>query len=231
MVVHFARTFPEQCDPGSDEPLRGAIRLGTDRSIHHGLTTEASVCTYITLMFLLGSSFDVDPLLPWAAAILADTDGEPEDLIAARLRDEAMAYLDAADGEDSEHVDAAMERLRATPLEDLFPALGDTGAVILEGLERLHPRKCAAAGQPAISAMIDRARAAAAAIGMETARGAGLVAVMMLLLGVGFANDPLIPWAGPLLAGIGAAPAAEREAQLHRALVARTADVLARRGA
>ncbi|MBN1843959.1 MAG: hypothetical protein JW883_16990 [Deltaproteobacteria bacterium] len=74
--------------------IRSAIRYGLKRAKGYGLTTERSVRLYIEMMFLLGSGFDADPQLPWAAEILNDETILAENLRIDLLRDKAWDYVD-----------------------------------------------------------------------------------------------------------------------------------------
>src|SRR6185503_8352236 len=93
MVAHFQGELPEPCALAGEAGLRSAIRLGLERARGYGLGGEASVCSFITVMFLLGSGFDDDPLLPWASSILRAAAREPEDITVIRLREVTLAYL------------------------------------------------------------------------------------------------------------------------------------------
>ena len=59
----------------------------------HGLTTQAGVAVYVTLMFLLGSAFDRDPFHPWAADTLANPTSVDPDERARRLHAAALGML------------------------------------------------------------------------------------------------------------------------------------------
>ena len=220
MVSHFREELPDLSAGAGETGLRSAIRLGRERARGYGLGGAASVCSFLTVMFLLGSGFDDDPLLPWASSILRGAAREPEDITGTRLREGTLAYLDEAEGGDCELLDEVLARLRDEPLDLLLPPFhGDgTAAYIRSRLSRLYPGKCSLAGEDGLRAMVDQALPAAKASGLESAQGAGLYAILMLMLGAHFERDPLLPWAREALERVRAAPARDREAELRRAL-------------
>ena len=57
----------------SDEEFRELIRRGINVAGQYEIYSEQDVYLFVMLMCVLGTSFDVDPNLPWAHAILSDT--------------------------------------------------------------------------------------------------------------------------------------------------------------
>jgi hypothetical protein len=220
MVSHFREELPDLSARAGEAGLRSAIRLGRERARGYGLGGEPSICSFITVMFLLGSGFDDDPLLPWASSILRGAAREPEDMTVTRLREVTLAYLDEAEGDDGELLEEALARLRDEPLDLLLPPFHGDGAAayLVSCLSRLYPARCSLAGEDGLSAMVDQALEAAKASGLESAQGAGLYAILMLMLGAHFERDPLLPWAQEAIERVRAAPARDREAELRRAL-------------
>ena len=73
--------------------MRGLVRLGYENARRQGLSTEPGLMHYVALMFMLGSSFDRDPLYPWAAAVLGDPTLQDAAQKGAALREAALAFL------------------------------------------------------------------------------------------------------------------------------------------
>ena len=72
MVERIRTYFPKPGELLGDSQLRVIVRLANVKSQNHLLTHERSVALYLDLMLVLGSGFDTDPQIPWAAEILAD---------------------------------------------------------------------------------------------------------------------------------------------------------------
>jgi len=67
LLDHFQTFFPQHAAVLGNAQLQRALRYGLQRAESRGLGTERAVYLYIALMFMLGSGFDEDPQLPWAA--------------------------------------------------------------------------------------------------------------------------------------------------------------------
>ena len=90
MVEHLNEFFPDQCETLGEPDVREAVQYGIDRAGSYGITSERDVCKYLNLMFTFGRDFDVDPRLPWAAAILNAGDVTDPTRKIERLYTEAM---------------------------------------------------------------------------------------------------------------------------------------------
>ena len=66
------------------------FRLGEERAASHEIRDATGVWIYTGIAFMLGSGFDEDPLLPWAAAVLGEENRETR---AARLHERALVFL------------------------------------------------------------------------------------------------------------------------------------------
>jgi hypothetical protein len=90
---HLRRYVPDACLSLGDAALAAAINHGIARATHHGLETERDLLRFLTLMFVFGRDFDVDPALPWAAEILrspGDATDKTERLHVQALRNRAL---------------------------------------------------------------------------------------------------------------------------------------------
>lgn len=209
---HFVEHFAAHCEWLGDERLLRVIRLGIKSARAHDYRGERDICLYISLMFMLGSRFDSDPQLPWAARLLRRSGQPATDRPIEAVYREAMAYLDRIAGQKNELLVRALMRFRdydAATLDGRSPE--QVGGL----LARLYPQKAAAiagialggAGPTAAAApgargchgLAVRAVDAAANHGMRGAAAAAIYAAHMLLLGTGFDDDPLYPWAAEVL--------------------------------
>ncbi len=76
-IAHLERFFPEQCESLGSAVVLDGVRYGIKRATAYRLESERDLLRYLTLMFSFGRNFDVDPALPWAAAILTSAEKAP----------------------------------------------------------------------------------------------------------------------------------------------------------
>lgn len=234
-VRHLAHYFPRRAALAGEAALQATVRLGLERARAHHLDTEACVRCYVEAMLLMGSHFDTDPLLPWAARTLADPSTEADPLGRGdRLHAQVWAFAErvapdtrawAAPG-GPPGLAEALRQLRDEPLHAASPeATADAVRRCQPLLWRLFPARFSAVGEAAVAAHLQRSPAAAERCGLEGPRGTALAAVLGFALGHGFDRDPLLPWVADALAPAPAGPAGDRAAapaadRLFAALVA-----------
>ena len=194
--------FVEQCLPKpysliGDEGALRVIRLGLERADRHGFSSERSVRIYITFMFLLGSYFDGDPLLPWAAEILRGDDSDIDR--SAMLHERGFEYLQAVAGPDHGLFEAALARGCSIAPADLSSAADGMQDEIAAMLRWLYPDKVEHLGDGAVRDWIPIGIEDAGKHGVTSPRGCSIYLGFMFLLGSGFATDPHFPWASETL--------------------------------
>lgn len=215
LLEHTQEYFPNHWRVIGPEQLREVCNLGIRRAASHGLTTEREVYLYVSLMLYLGSYFDSDQQLPWAAETLED-DGFPSPF--ARIEatfDRALSYMDEVYGARNEHLTRAVEKLSAGPAKHLakLPASrGDMSAA----LDWVFPQKCEALGEDRLSSLVEQGIAKAKDHDIATRRGATLLTGLMFMLGHGIDRDPQFPWVGENLADPTLATPDKRVDRLHR---------------
>jgi hypothetical protein len=72
MARHLAEFFHDEISGLAHAEILGRIRAGAAQARRYGFSADADLCRYIDLTFVLGTSFDRDPSLPWASDILRD---------------------------------------------------------------------------------------------------------------------------------------------------------------
>jgi hypothetical protein len=157
-------------------------------------------------MFILGSSFDEDPLLPWAKQALSESEGEHEDARIDRLNALVWDHVEGirpelvrVDGEGSVFIEE-IRALREEPNELLTPlSMAPLPQRAFDWLARLFPSKCRRAGEGCVRLSIDRGIERATELGLGTPRGALMLVAMRFVLGSGCTEDPLLPWLPPIL--------------------------------
>jgi hypothetical protein len=196
--------FPRESERLGDDGMRAVVRLGMERAQGHVFSADEDVFAFVALMFMLGSYFDEDPQLPWAAEALnaaGSSEGRAQALYAR-----AMRHLDEVAGEKNERLIRALLRLRDMPLgllDDVAPdALQDA---IVSVLASAYPEKIAVQGDAATRTVVAGAVALATDQGMAMNRGSLLFAALAAMCGAGFARDPQVPWVAEILASDAAA--------------------------
>jgi len=206
MRGHLERFSPPHLQLLDDRQVDVVIQLGLQRAEPRGFTSARSIRYWIETMFMLGSRFDEDPLLPWVGASLANTSLTGQDVriddLCVRAWDHSSRVLDdyGRDAPSSGRFLAALRRIGDTPNEPLAPS--DLPAFVertTAWVRDLFPNRCACAGSAAVRSAIEHATEQATRYGVATERGALVLVAMIFLLGSRFDTDPLVPWAGAIL--------------------------------
>ena len=205
---HLQKYFPGHCTLLGEEQMRRVIQQGWVKAKSYDLTPECCVRSYIEFMCLLGSGFDTDPLLPWAAEVLNDRTTSDQVARGDRLYHRAWEYIDRvipdyrdATGQPSTaRFVGELEQLRTEPDDSLttdsMPAFSRE---LTARLERVFPAKCHYVGKERMSDLIPAGIEAAAKYGITGRRGVTLFITLMFVLGRGFDTDLLLPWASAAL--------------------------------
>lgn len=229
MVDHVRQFLPRHLEILGEPTVRQVIRLGIDRGSVYGLISQHDLCLYITLMFLLGSSFDEDPQLPWADTILSDESILDNAQRTEQLYDEAVDFLDKAAGNENEYQMRALVTLRKHPIQETWkPGPGSLEDRILAQLRDVWPQKCERVGDGPLRLLIHRGIEAARSHQLAGELGALIYVGLMFLLGSGFDADPQYPWAAAVLNDTSAAGQATKAGRLYEAAMAYLDQWLAR---
>jgi hypothetical protein len=199
--VHALNYHPRLSQFIGDAAVRSAISVGISAAMGRGLRNRVEVSLYLELAFLLGSFFVEDPRFPWAAELLAPDSPEPPLFRVRRAMDGATDWLDESHGPENEHLVRGLLRIRALTPETV-PEQADVAGLVA-WLRGLMPQQAAACGAGAMTELAQTALYRAASYDMIAPRDAAMIALHMFMLGSGFDRDPLVPWAGPILAAGG----------------------------
>jgi hypothetical protein len=195
MVEHLKEFTPQHCEVIGEAGVRHVIRLGMARSKKkYGLTNQGPVRFYIELMFMFGSDFDTDPLLPWVAEILNDTTTPDQMVRAERLYGTLMDYVEKVAGPDNEYVKAALRRASLQRFEDLRVPAENFENEMVARLKANYPQKCEYVGESALRELIPLGRALARKYAISKDEGVVLLIGLLFAQGHGFATDPQLPW-------------------------------------
>ena len=220
MVAHVRQYLPRYIKLLGEERLRTLARRALGRASAQGMVTESSATLFLDLMLLLGSDFDSDPQLPFVARVLGDPALGDEIERAAILYREAKQYRAAVAGENSEHMLAALRRLRDFPLTWAAPHSPDEfREQLIWRLRELFPEKAADLGEAGLNHLLRRSFQAAAECGLRSVPAVALVSALMLVAGTGILDDPRFPVVREIISDQAADPA-QRLARLQAAMVA-----------
>lgn len=193
MVEHSKKFAPQLCKAAGEKGVRQVIRLGMDNARTYGLTNRGPVRFYIELMFAFGSYFDTDPQYPWAKNVLKDPQQADQKIIADRLWAQSRDYFVRVFGGKNEFMTTALQRLKATRLEEIGEAESLEQA-IMRILPRIHPEKCDYLGVEKLTRCVQNAFGVAEQYGLTTRTGRTVVVGLALAVGHRFAEDPLWTW-------------------------------------
>jgi hypothetical protein len=220
MVEHLKQKFPKHCRFLGEENLRRRVQEGLERAKSHGLQSINGLRLFLELIFLLGSGFDTDPQLPWAADILKEAPSN-ESACVARLYERALDYLNEVLGPKCERLEQALSRWRAQPVER-FPQAGRSSyeSHAMARLRELFPEKCRYLGEDRLRQLIQASVEAVTGCGLRSERGLSVYLGLAFLLGAGFAADLQCPFAAEVLNDKSLADPNARADRLHAAAVA-----------
>jgi hypothetical protein len=208
--------FPLHCATLGRSAVLEVVRYGAERAGRHGLDSLRGVTMYLGVMFLLGSHFDEDPQVPWAAAILGDQ-ASPSPLTAIRrVHARALDLLDQTGGAGDQDLHRALLTIREYPFLSAKIEPGEQlEDEILGRLRRFYPEKCRVMGDDAARRLIRLCCGKASSHGITDGRGALMFVVLGLMLGSGFDVDPQFPWVAATLQGAAPTGDGERLERLH----------------
>ncbi len=202
MIDRLRTYFPKPAEQLGEPQLRLIVQFSEARAEKHALTHERSVALYLDLMMVLGSKFDQDPQIPWAAAILADrsfpTQADRIDLLHSRgweYGQKISADFESDTGFRSGLIQSIGE-IRYKSAEDLSPQTSQqTAQEMFSRLHTLFPAKTQILGEEGVRLHVERAFKTAAGYGISNCRGVWLFSALMFVLGTDFDTDPQFPWA------------------------------------
>ena len=229
MLARIREFFPKHARLVGEAQLRLLVKLALDKAQSHLLTTERNVALYLDLMCLLGSAFDSDPQMPWAADILADRSFPTQDAQADLLHERGWGFAqkisedfkDLIEKNDSSRLIVALRDIGRFSLSELpTQAAPQLANQLSSNIKSALPVRCEAIGEDCLGLVLRRAFESAARYGIKNERGVSLFAALSLVVGAGFDNDPQLPWASRVLSEAStAADPISRTRRLHREAV------------
>lgn len=204
--------------------MRQVIRVGRKKAAYYNLTTECCVRSYIEFICLLGSGFDTDPLMPWAARILNDKATFDEVKRGDRLYDQVWDYIDYI---STDYRDTAGEPITERFVEEIKGLRKGCGEELTKNnyqefaenlgcrIKTFFPAKYRYVGENRVHSLINQGYRSAGDYGISTKHGITLYTVYMFVLGSGFDDDPLLPWANATLNDAGLSNQAEKINRLY----------------
>lgn len=198
-IQYLQENFPRRCETVGPENLHPIVQIGRKCAAHYQCFGEQGIVVYLHLMFILGSGFDSDPQLPWAAEILNDAE-KHEITRTESLWQKAHEYAFLVNGEENEYLNRAILKIKEYPLSTPSNKLdANFDEQVLQLLKSLYPEKYDALDEAALDALIQAATEKAAQYGITGKLGSRMMVVLMFIFGGGFDDDPLLPWAAEIL--------------------------------
>jgi hypothetical protein len=196
MVRFVNKCFPKLSAIAGESTCRRVIRLGVEKAKTYGFTYRGPVRFYIELMFLFGSSFDIDPQYPWATAILRDRAVSNQMVRAERFFDAKNEYLYSVHGPKHQYFIEALRRLRDINLDELVRGKYSLADTAVETVRLVYPEQYEYLGNALLTQIVQQVFVAARNYKLDAPKGMLLLVAFALLVGHGFAEDPLYPWIG-----------------------------------
>lgn len=215
VLSHLWRRYPQHCLILTDPGARRAIDVGIERAARHGFRGAPEVRSFVSLMIFLGSHFDEDPQLPWAAEHLRQSVRASRTNALGGLLGEAAERMESIVGRRGEYYRRALAWSGARSFEEIAATHDDSDAGLRGFLRQLHRRKYDALGDDAVEELIRGARGAAQHHGLTTPPALVVYLGLMFLLGSAIDRDPFHPWAAEALATRAASDPTSRAQELH----------------
>ena len=93
VLTKLRELWPQKYNYLGETLLHQLVRQGTEAAKSYHFTNERNIAIYIGFMFILGSAFDKDLLIPWVTAILNDDSITDQTTRVDQLYNRARAYL------------------------------------------------------------------------------------------------------------------------------------------
>jgi hypothetical protein len=199
LFEHIKTIAPKHVESIGDDGTRQIVKDGIERARGHGFTKRGPVRFFVEMMFLFGSEFDTDPLLPWADGVLSNTSIQSE-MERADILHEAMAeYVERVAGNDKKYLFDSMKRFGKTSLDDHQGKGTSFDAAMLSMFKACYPERCDYVGDDGIRSLIEQGKDEARKRSIKSAKGAALLTVLLFQLGHAALRDPLFPWVSQTL--------------------------------
>ncbi len=92
----LSRWYPQKVEIQGEGPTKALIRTTNVAAAKYRILSAPGLGLYATLMFMLGSGFDRDPLYPWAARALTNPGIPNEAARVTTLHRDALGYVQAS---------------------------------------------------------------------------------------------------------------------------------------
>jgi hypothetical protein len=216
MVVHLRRFSPRHAEVIGEAWVRRGVRLAAERARAYGIENHGLLRFYVELAVMFGSWFDLDPLHPWASAVLRDPGFAGEAARVDALYDAMSRYLEVVSDRAREIPKRALRNLAALLAEELDPAALRAERARVDLLGRIYPERCAYLGEARLFDLVRGAPEVAARHDLSTDRGEIVVLGLLFAIGPSFADEPFYPWVQATLRDPAIKTAERRAERLQR---------------
>lgn len=198
LVAHCYQHFPHIQRTVEENVLRKVLADCIEKAEQIGFTQRGPVKFYLDMLIVYGVGFETDPQYPWVRDILEKTAHLPQMDRALALHQKSDEYLDLVSGPQNRFMFEVAERLEQIELENANIYKTGFSSYMHTLLKEFYPQKYEHTGEAAISMLIEQGEQKAQEVyGFDQARPAGLIVVLMYLLGHQVDKDPFYVWASP----------------------------------
>ena len=219
LARRLIETFPRSKESHGEAAIAGLARLGLERARKLGLDREEDILRYLGVMLLVGSEFERDPQLRWAATALAVPAAAPAPQRVAVLWEQTRAYCNRVMGANQHHHAMALRSLEGKTVETLIAGASRSSNDLLMLLTTMHPLKVQDVGASSIHDLTRFAVETCRTHEILDRESVALMTVLLFLFGAGMMSDPLTVWAQEALKEPQTRSAAQRLAQLLAASI------------
>lgn len=191
LVLHCDECYPHLKKTMGESKLRQTLKEGIEQAEHSGFTQRGPVQFYIDMMIAFGSGFETDPQYPWIRKVLADNKQLPQIEQSTKLYRLTTDYFERILGPQSQYFFEAAQKIQQLNVDDLHVYKTGFTSYMLKLLQSCYPQKFETSGTQALTALIELGEQKAhQSYGFDQARPAGLIVLLMYLLGHQFDHDP-----------------------------------------
>jgi len=200
IVQHFFKYFTLESRHLGKEKLICFIKLGIFKAGEYGYETQKQALYFITIMFLLGSYFDEDPLHIWVKDKLIDEHCIDLDTRIQSTYSDIINYLEDMYGEGGSKFFRSLVQFKKINIVDLSEFYeSDLENSLMRKLQYCYPEKYKWHGDKCVYSLVSQQLKIADRHNILSYRGKAIFVSIAFMVGNGFIKDPLQTWAGEIL--------------------------------
>jgi hypothetical protein len=194
MAAHLRSFAPRICEIVGAQGVNKIAESGIKRARSYGLENRGPIGFFLQLTCSLGTGFDTDPQLQWAAETLTDDSIQTDMLRIELLHKQMVVYFDLIAGPNNQYATQAIKKaVNFDPMQ--APAGGWSQQAIMDLLAYIHPQKFNFIGEAVAAVIIRKAVTEVEIHQLPVEKGAvAVLAGIQFALGHRICEDPFYPW-------------------------------------